>query len=150
FQSTQLLNGGSNSSNNSNQAGQPGVDGNITITPGDRIPQTPQHVLKVFADYKPFSKLMIDFNVIAVSSSFARGNENNQHQPDGTYYLGSGSSPAYATANMGLRYIVNDHIQLFAQMNNLTDHHYSTAAQLNTSPYDDAGHFIARPFSPNG
>jgi outer membrane receptor protein involved in Fe transport len=150
FQSSQLLNGGSNSTNDNSQAGQPGVEGNITITPGDRIPQTPQHVLKIFADYKPLSKLTIDFNVVAISGSFARGNENNRHKPDGTYYLGSGSSPAYATANLGAHYTFSNRLQLFAQMNNLADSHYSTAAQLNTTPYDDGGHFIARPFPPVG
>ncbi|RZU41081.1 TonB-dependent receptor [Edaphobacter modestus] len=148
YQSPQVVNGGSNSSNDSSLDGFPGTDGDITITPGDRIPQTPQHVLKVFADYKPTSKWLIDLNIIAVSSSFARGNENNQDQPDGVYYLGSGSSPAYGVANLGARYTFNSHFEAFLQMNNLFDSHYSTAAQLGTTPYDDSGHFIARPFPP--
>ena len=146
YQSSQVLNGGSNSSNDASQAGEPGVEGNITISPGDRIPQTPHHVLKLFADYKPISRWTIDLNVIAISSSFARGNENNQHRPDGTYYLGPGSSPAYATLNLGAHYNFSSRLQLFAQINNLADHHYYTAAQLNTTPYDNNGHFIARPF----
>jgi len=143
FQSSQLVNGGSNSSNDSDT---PGTDGNITVSPGDRIPQTPQHVLKVFADYKPLRKLLIDFNLIAASGSYARGNENNQHKPDGVYYLGAGTSPAYAVANLGVHYTFSPKLQIFAQMNNLSDNHYYTAAQLNTTPYDNSGRFTPRPF----
>jgi outer membrane receptor protein involved in Fe transport len=145
FQSSQVVNGSSNSSNDS---GTPGLEGNINVTPGDRIPQTPQHTLKIFADYKPLPKLLIDFNVIASSSSFARGNENNRHQPDGIYYLGSGRSPAYGVANLGVHYTLSSAIEIFAQMNNLTDNHYYTGAQLNATPYDAAGNFVPRPFPP--
>jgi outer membrane receptor protein involved in Fe transport len=148
YQSPQTLNGGSNSSNDNSRDGFPGIDGDITIFPGDRIPQTPQHVLKIFADYKPTPKWLIDLNVIAISSSFARGNEDNQHRPDGTYYLGSGSSPAYGVANLGARYTFSSHLEAFLQINNLFNTHYSTAAQLGTTPYDDSGRFIGRPFPP--
>jgi outer membrane receptor protein involved in Fe transport len=144
YQSSQVVNGGANSSSD----GGSGLDGNITISPGDRIPLTPQHTMKVFADYKPFSKLNIDANVIASSGSFARGNENNLHQPDGVYYLGSGSSPAYGVANLGVHYNFSPLLQFFAQMNNITDNHYYTAAQLNVTPYNNAGQFIPRPFPP--
>jgi len=148
YQSPQVVNGGSNSTNESSEDGLPGIDGDINISPGDRIPQTPQHVFKVFADYKPTSKWLIDLNVIAVSSSFARGNENNQHQPDGTYYLGVGTSPAYGVANLGASYRFSPRLEAFAQINNLFDNHYSTAAQLGTTPYDNNGHFTPRPFAP--
>lgn len=148
YQSPQTLDGSSNSSNDSNTDGVPGAEGDITITPGDKIPQTPRHVLKVFTDYKPTSKLLIDFNVVSASSSFARGNENNQDQPDGVYYLGSGTSPAYGVANLGAHYTFSSRLEAVVQINNLFDHHYSTAAQLGGTPYDDSGHFVARPFAP--
>jgi outer membrane receptor protein involved in Fe transport len=148
YQSSQTLNGASNSSNDNNSDGVPGVDGEITISPGDHIPQTPRHILKVFADYKPAPKLLIDFNVLAASSSFARGNEDNQHRPDGVYYLGSGSSPGYGVANLGAHYTFSSRLEAVVQINNLFDNHYSTAAQLGATPYDDNGHFIARPFPP--
>jgi outer membrane receptor protein involved in Fe transport len=146
YQSPQTVDGGANSTNDSALAGFPGIDDDIHITPGDHIPQTPQHVLKVFADYKPSSKLTAELNILAVSSSFARGNENNQHQPDGVYYLGPGSSAGYGVANVGVRYQVHPRIQLFVQMNNLLDHHYFTAAQLGTTPFDNHGTFTPRPF----
>ncbi len=146
YQSPQEVDGGSNSSNASNAAGFHGIDDNIAISPGNRIPQTPQHVLKVFADYKPITKILIEANVLAVSSSYARGNENNQHQPDGIYYLGSGTTPGYGVANLGARYQINSHFQLFVQINNLLDHRYYTAGQLGPTPYDNTGRFVGRPF----
>ena len=35
------------------------------------------------------------------------------------------------------------------RMDNIFDRHYYTAAQLNTTPFDNAGHFIPRPFPTN-
>jgi outer membrane receptor protein involved in Fe transport len=148
YQSPQTVNGGSNSSNESSQRGVPGINGDISISPGDRIPQTPRHILKVFADYKPTLKLLVDLNVIASSGSFARGNEDNQHHPDEVYYLGAGSTSPYGVANLGAHYTFSSHLEALLQINNLFDAHYSTAAQLGTTPYDNNGHFIPRPFPP--
>jgi outer membrane receptor protein involved in Fe transport len=91
-------------------------------------------------------KLSVDIDVRAVSSSYARGNENNQDQPDGIYYLGSGTSPAYGVVDLGGHYQLHPRVQLFIQIDNLLNHHYYTAAQLGPSPFDNSGHFIGRPF----
>ena len=84
--------------------------------------------------------------MVAVSSSYARGNENNLDQPDGVYYLGPGSSPGYAVLNGGARYQVHRRLELFVQVNNLLDRRYYTAAQLGTTAFTAGGAFIARPF----
>jgi outer membrane receptor protein involved in Fe transport len=146
YQSPQTVDGGSNSTND----GGLGVDGNITVQPGDDIPQIPKNILKAYADYQPFSKLTIDLDFIAVGRSFARGNENNLDQPDGLYYLGSGFSPGYGVLNLGARYQLQKRVQLFVQIDNLLDHRYYTAAQLGPTPYDNSGNFIARPFPGSG
>jgi outer membrane receptor protein involved in Fe transport len=148
YQSPQTIDGGSNSANQSAQAGYLGVDDDITISAGDRIPQTPQHLGKAWADYQPFAKVNVDLDFRAVSRSYARGNENNQDKPDGVYYLGPGSSPGYGVTDLGVRYQLSKHIQLFMEINNLLDHHYYTAAQLGPTPFDNNGNFIARPFAP--
>ncbi len=137
FRSPELVNGEANSTND---------DESIQILPGNRIPLTPQHMLKAFADIQVTSKFLVDVGTVAFSSSYARGNENNQHQPDGTYYLGPGSSPAYAIVNLGARYQLKPWIQLFGQINNLFDRHYYTAAQLGPTGFTANGNFIARPF----
>jgi outer membrane receptor protein involved in Fe transport len=144
YQSSQTIDGASNSAND----GGPGLDGNITVHPGDHIPLIPKNIFKSYLEFEPSSKIALDLDFIAVGRSFARGNENNLDQPDGVYYLGPGDSPGYGVVNLGGHYQLRKRIQLFAQIDNLLDHHYYTAAQLGPSPYDNQGNFIARPFPP--
>jgi len=91
-------------------------------------------------------KLSVDLDFVAVSRSYARGNENNLSRPDGIYYLGPGSSPGYGVVNMGARYQLHKRLELFVQINNLLDHHYYTAAQLGPTGFNNQGTFAARPF----
>ena len=142
YQSAQVVNGGSNSSNNAG----PGFTGTVALVPGDRIPLIPSNSLKAYAEYQPASKIFLDIDFIATGRSYGRGNENNQSQPDGVYYLGQGFSPGYGVLNLGGRYQPSKRIELFVQVNNVLDHRYYTAAQLGPTPYNNAGQFIARPF----
>jgi outer membrane receptor protein involved in Fe transport len=146
FQSPETVDGSSNSSNLSATAGTPGFDGVIRIQPGDRIPLVPRHMLKAFADVQATGKLSVDLDFAAVSSSIARGNENNLSRPDGLYYPGNGSAPGYGVVNAGAHYQVHKRLQLFIQVNNLLNHHYYTAAQLGPTGFNDQGTFAARPF----
>lgn len=147
YQSPQTVDGGSNSSNASALGGAPGLDDTITLQPGDRIPLIPQNMLKAWADWAVTKKLSVDLDFMAVGRSFARGNENNQDQPDGVYYLGPGFSPGYGVLNTGAHYQAFRRMQLFAQINNLLDHHYYTTAQLGPTPFAmSGGAFVARPF----
>jgi len=150
YQSPEIIGSGSNSTNSNAQDGGPGIPdgGNIMIEPGDQIPEVPQNLLKLFADYQPIKNLSIDADFQLVGSSYVRGNENNLHQPDGVYYLGPGTSPGYGVLNLGARYSFASHYQLFVQLNNPLDRHYYTGGQLATNPYDNNGNFIAQPFPP--
>jgi outer membrane receptor protein involved in Fe transport len=142
YQSSQIIDGGSNSSND----GGPGLDGNIAIQPGGRIPQIPRNILKAYAEYQPTPKISVDLDFEAVGRSYARGNENNQDQPDGIYYLGQGYSPGYGVVNIGAHYQLRKRVQFFVQIDNLLNHRYYTAAQLGPTPFDNAGNFVAQPF----
>jgi len=133
-------------SSNSTNDGGPGVQGNVTVQPGNQIPLVPKNIFKAFVEFEPTKKLSVDLDFDAVGRSFARGNENNQHQPDGVYYVGQGFSPGYGVVNLGGRYQLLQRLQIFVQVNNLLDHRYYTAAQLTPTPYDNAGNFVARPF----
>jgi len=93
----------------------------------NRIPLIPQHILKAYARLQATRKLSGDLGFVAVSTSYARGNENNSSQGDGVYYLGPGTSPGYGVVNSGAEYQVRPRVQLFAQVNNLLNHHYYTA-----------------------
>jgi outer membrane receptor protein involved in Fe transport len=89
----------------------------------------------------------VDLGIVAVSGSYARGNENNLHQPDGVYYLGPGRSHGYAVANLGARSDLTKWLQFFCQINNLLNRQYFTAAQLGPTGFTADGTFIARPFA---
>jgi outer membrane receptor protein involved in Fe transport len=146
FRSEEEVNGTGNSTNEEAEDGIPGVDGPIEIEPGNHIPLTPSHMFKAYADIQVTSHFLVDLGLIAMSSSYARGNENNLHNADGVYYLGPGQSPGYAVVNLGARYQVHRNVELFVQINNLFDRRYYTAAQLGPTGFTDSGSFIARPF----
>ena len=150
YESEETVNGESNSTNDAAEEGEPGLDGAIDIAPGDRIPLVPRHMFKAYADIPLGSKLSVDVDLLAVSGSFARGNENNVHEPDGTYYLGPGSVPAYAIVNLGAGYWVTEWMQLVTQVTNLFDREYYTAGQLGPFGFTDTGSFVARPLPPIG
>ena len=146
YESPETVNGAGNSTNSSGS----GLEGVIEIEPGDRIPLTPRHMLKVFLDYRVIPRLTFNANLIAVSGSFARGNENNLHEPDGLYYLGSGKSAGYGVVNTGLRLEIHRRLEVSALLNNVFNKRYATAAQLGSTGFTSNANFIARPFPPIG
>jgi outer membrane receptor protein involved in Fe transport len=153
YQSAETVNGSSNSSNSSNSSaadGAPGLDGTISIRPGDRIPLVPDQMLKVFADYSPSSNFTVGASMIAVAGALARGNENAAHQPDGTFYQGAGQAAGYAVFNVSANYRITSQWQWTAQINNLFDTRYNTAAQLGANGFDTNGNYQARPFGGSG
>ncbi len=146
FDSDETVNGESNSTNDAALEGVPGVEGTIAIEPGDRLPLVPRHVFKAFADAELTPRLGVDLDVLAVGSSYARGNENNAHEPDGGYYLGPGAIAAYTVVNLGARYRLTRWLQVIGQVNNLFNREYVTAAQLGPTGFTASGRYIARPF----
>ncbi len=145
YQSRETINGAGNSSNDTAASGAKGLDGNIHITPGNRIPLIPQHIFKAHADYQFTGALSAGLNVIAMGSAYARGNENNQHTPDGVNYLGSGKSGGYAVFNFNAQVQVDKQLKLFGQISNLLNRRYNNAAQLGPTGFTADGNFIARP-----
>jgi len=143
YQSPQVVDGHANSANDSGA----GLDGNITVRPGDRIPETPRNILKAYAELQLTSKVQADVDYLAVGRSFARGNENNLDRPDGVYYLGQGYSPGYGVVNVGAHYQVRKRVQVFVEVENVLNHRYYTGGQLGSTPFDNAGNFVARPFA---
>ena len=137
FRSPETVNGQANSSNR---------EGLIGIVSGQRIPLVPHHMTKAYADVQVTSKLVVNLGVVGVSGAIARGNENSQHQPDGRLFIGPGSSPGYAVANLGGRYELHRRVELFGQINNLFDRQYYSGAQLGPTGFTAEGNFVARPF----
>jgi outer membrane receptor protein involved in Fe transport len=146
YQSTETVNGSSNNTNDMALAGMPGLDGVITIHPGNRIPLVPKQTGKAFVMVQATPKFVFNFGLLAATSAYARGNENNAYQPDGKYYLGPGVSPGYAVVNFSAHYDLSKRLQLAVQIDNLFDRHYYTAAQLAATGFTAQGAFIAQPF----
>ena len=145
YQSDAVVDGSANNTSDSALSGTPGLDGNIYIHPGNRIPLIPKNTGKAYLDYQIAKKLAVDFNEIVISSSYARGNENNAYKADGVYYLGPGVSPGYAVTNFRAHYDLLKHVQLAVQIDNLFNKHYYTAAQLANTGFSAQGTFLARP-----
>jgi iron complex outermembrane recepter protein len=131
----------------------PGVflgDDLIEVRPGDRMPGVPKHSLKLALDAPLSARLHIGADVQGFSSQFARGNENNLHQPgaftdlngDNRTFLGPGKLPGYAVANLNARLRFGAGWELFAKVSNLFDRRYYTAAALAENPFDATGSFL--------
>jgi outer membrane receptor protein involved in Fe transport len=147
YQSEEEIGGTGNSTNDMALSGTRGFEGTIEIEEGDRIPLIPRQTLKVFVEYEFSEKLAASIDMLAVSSTFARGNENNLHQPDGVHYLGVGETPGYAVFNMSAEYRPIDSLTAFVQITNLFDREYYTGAQIGSTGIQADGSFIARPFT---
>lgn len=135
------------SANSTNDAVASGFEGSIVITPGDRIPLIPRHLFKAVAEWNLIPQVSLSFDMTASSGVYARGNENNMHQADGTYFLGAGKTNSYALFNLGVEVKPASKVTLFATVRNLFDKDYSTAAQLGPTAFDANGNFVARPFA---
>ena len=146
YASAETLNGSGNSTNDTGS----GLEGVIEIEAGDRIPLTPRHMLKASLDYRPVRRVFFNLNLVAVSSSFARGNENNLHEPLSPYYLGPGAVAGYGVVNAGVRVEIHRNIEVTGQLNNAFNKRYASAAQLGSTGFTDDARFIARPFPPVG
>jgi outer membrane receptor protein involved in Fe transport len=146
YASEETVDGSGNSTNDTGF----GLEGVIGIEPGDRIPLTPRHMLKASLDYQPIRRIFFNLNLVSMSSSLARGNENNLHEPEDPYYLGPGGVAGYGIVNAGVRVEIHRYFEVTAQLNNAFNKRYSTATQLGATGFTSEATFIARPFPPVG
>ena len=143
FRSDEAMLGEGNSSNEDG----PGFEGTIDVHPGDRMPLIPKQMFKAFVAWQVLPQLSASVDLLSTSDIIARGNENGEHEPDGTYYLGPGKAGGYAVVNLGVDFRPTDALSLFAQLNNALDKKYYTAAQLGSTGFNAAGDFVGRPFA---
>jgi outer membrane receptor protein involved in Fe transport len=152
YRSAEVVGGASNSSNAAAAAGLPGTEGTIEIRPGDRIPLLPRRLAKLYADWAFAPQWRLGADLSASSGANARGNENGEHTPDGTYYTGAGRSAGYALLNMNVEYKPTPRLAVFVKVDNVLDRRYATGAQLGANAFDANGNFAARslPVNANG
>lgn len=86
------------------------------VTPGDKIPGQPEHLVKLYADYALTDKARLGAEVISASSQYFRGDEANENERiDG-----------YVIANIYASYRFNDTFTASLRVNNLFDKDYET------------------------
>jgi iron complex outermembrane receptor protein len=119
------------------------ANGDIQVSPGDRIPGIPRQHLNAVASYDLTDRTTVGAGMVAVSRQFARGNDNNRHQPDGVNFLGPGEIPGYAILNLNLDYKLDRGWRVFAKLANVFDRRYATAGALQQN-FFPGGNLAAR------
>lgn len=109
----------------------------ILVRPGNRIPGIPLHVAKLDLDWVPGARWSANLNVIAQSSTYPRGDENNLDV--------NGPVPGFALVNLAGQYQATERLQIFAKVDNLFDRLYSTFGTLGANAFHLPGHA----FDPN-
>jgi outer membrane receptor protein involved in Fe transport len=114
-------------------------DDEIEVRPGDRIPGLPRHSLKLNLGVRPMESLRIGAQLAAFSGQFVRGNENNQHAPDGVDFFGSGALPKHAVLNLTGEWEFAPRWELFGRMNNVLNKRYASGGLLAENAFDASG-----------
>jgi outer membrane receptor protein involved in Fe transport len=137
------------------------------IDPGARLPGIPRHNYNARFTLNATASWKVSLGVVAHSSSFVRGNENNLHDPVGTdqetglYYCTNGagcgteglvqqfvrrgrpfttngSVDGFVVFELDTSFRLSKSLTLFAQVNNLFDKEYFSAGRLGVDPFSPA------------
>ncbi|WPP05955.1 TonB-dependent receptor [Methylocella tundrae] len=92
------------------------ANGNIFVKPGDRIPGIPSNLAKLGVTYAVTPQLKVTAETVLVGSQYYVGDDANQQQ----------KLPAYYYVNLRSTYQVNENVQIFGLINNVTNNHYAT------------------------
>jgi len=121
-----------------------GQNDEILIQAGNRIPGIPLHSLKLGAAWRAGAQWTLNVDLMAFSSQYLRGNDNNAHR-SGSYsdllgggprsFLGAGTASGYAVLNLGAQIKLDRRWQLTARLNNVFDKRYATAGALAENPF---------------
>ena len=120
-------------------------DGNIQVSPGNRIPLIPRHTGRLRLDYSLGEQWDVGASLIASSGVFLHGDENNANQPDGVQFIGSGHIGGYGVVNLDTTWHAAKLADVFVRVVNVFDKHYATAGFLTTNSFNPNGTFRADP-----
>ena len=124
--------------NNSTEGEGGCPDDEIRVSSGDYLPGLPKHNLKLGLNWNLNERLRVGTSVLAYSSQYVRGNENNRHQPNDEVE-GSGKLPGYAVVNLTADYRFARDWTLFGRVDNLFDKRYATGGALAENSFVGAG-----------
>ncbi|MBB3904789.1 iron complex outermembrane receptor protein [Methylobacterium brachythecii] len=92
------------------------ADGSIQVRPGSKVPLIPDHQFKVGFDYRVLPGWRVGMNLQAFSSAYFRGDESNLNA----------KLPAYYVLGLNTSYQVNENLQVFGLVTNLTNNKYAS------------------------
>jgi outer membrane receptor protein involved in Fe transport len=121
--------------------------GIINARKGDRMPMIPDHQLKLRLQYQATPDWSFGGNLVAYSSQYVWGNENNRHQANSsscgttssTAACGDGKLDAYFVVNLDTQYNIGKGWKAFAKATNIFDHEYDVAGRLAETAFSSAG-----------
>jgi iron complex outermembrane receptor protein len=96
------------------------ANGNIHVTPNNRLPGIPVHQLKLGADYHVTPDWTVGGVLTYYSDQFRRGDEANQNP----------ALPGYTVVSLHSAYKFTENFEVFANIQNLLDARYATFAQF--------------------
>ena len=96
------------------------ANGNIQVNVGDQLPLIPKSRVKVGADVEVLTHWSVGGTWSYIGPSYYRGDEGNLFQ----------ELPGYSVASLRTSYQLTKNVQLFANIQNLFDRHYSTLGIL--------------------
>jgi outer membrane receptor protein involved in Fe transport len=142
FESSFLVNAESNSTAD--------ADGNILVTPGDRIPLVPRSTARLVLDYDATKSLNVGANIVYVSGSYLHGDENNANHGGGTngegeFIQGSGWLAGYTLVNLRATYHISKHAEIFARIVNVMNENYATGGFLTSNSFNPNGSLRTNP-----
>jgi iron complex outermembrane recepter protein len=108
-----------------------GVGDTVFVQRGGRIPGIPEHTLKVRAEWEVVRDFSIGASVVAASSIYARGDENNQDV--------NGKVPGYAIVEVEASYRIVKWLRVSVRADNLFDSRYSNLAVLGENAFTGRG-----------
>jgi len=119
-------------------------DGVINVHKGNYLPNIPKHQFKLRGQYQATPSWSIGANLIAFTSQYMMGNENNQHRAgqeniQQEQYDGKGKVPGYAIVNLDTQYNIGSGWKVFAKAINVFDKDYATVGRLGESHFIDGG-----------
>ncbi len=90
--------------------------GFIRVRPGDRLPNIPVNSAKIDVSYHITEAWSAGVEAVVASNAYLEADEANLQQP----------VPGYVIFNAETSYQLNPHVELYAQLENLTDNKYAT------------------------
>jgi outer membrane receptor protein involved in Fe transport len=99
----------------------------VRVAPGDRLPGIPRNNVKFGGEVEVLKNLWLGGDVVAVTSSYLRGDDGNQQAP----------VPGYALLNLQVRYAPFKFLELWGRVDNATNASYATAGALNWNAFAD-------------